>query len=196
MSKICSTCNEEKDFSCFFKNKNMKDGFSYSCKECIKQYKENNKDKINKTRRNYYKNNKDKFSIRQKKNYLKNREKIKLRNSKYYFLNKEKINSKHKEFRKANKESIILRNRVRKLKLKKTIKQLEIDKLLRNYNYCCYYCGINLKNEKMHLDHKIPLCKNGDHDILNLVPSCPSCNLRKGIKTEKEFTENLRNHVL
>jgi len=196
MFKICTTCSKEKDISDFYKNKNMKDGLAYSCKDCIKIYKIENKELINKTRREYYKYNKDKLVIQQQKKYLKHKISINIKSSEYYYFNKQEINQKHKIYRENNRQSILLRNRIRKLKLKtKTIKQLEIDILLNNYNYCCYYCGIDLKNVKMHLDHKMPLYKSGIHDITNLVPSCASCNLRKGTKTEKEFIEQLRNHV-
>lgn len=32
--KVCSKCNIEKDFNCFFKDRKSKDGFSYYCSKC------------------------------------------------------------------------------------------------------------------------------------------------------------------
>ena len=49
----------------------------------------------------------------------------------------------------------------------------------------CFYCFSDLT--KSHLEHKIPLSRDGRHDKSNLCLSCPSCNLRKGTKTAEEF---------
>lgn len=44
--KKCSSCNIEKTFDSFYKSKNRKDGYSYSCKQCA--------DKANKGTRDRY----------------------------------------------------------------------------------------------------------------------------------------------
>jgi hypothetical protein len=50
MSKVCSKCKEEKENSCFAKNKNRRDGLQTFCKECnnanIKTYYTNNQQKF------------------------------------------------------------------------------------------------------------------------------------------------------
>lgn len=51
----------------------------------------------------------------------------------------------------------------------------------------CYYCNSLLGNDK-HLEHKTPLIRGGGHVLENLCWACPSCNRRKGTKTEEEFT--------
>jgi 5-methylcytosine-specific restriction endonuclease McrA len=53
----------------------------------------------------------------------------------------------------------------------------------------CYLClkPINLENE--HIEHKIPISRNGSNDWENLAISCKTCNLRKNTKTEKEYIE-------
>jgi hypothetical protein len=40
--------------------------------------------------------------------------------------------------------------------------------------------------EQMHCDHIYPVCKGGNSSIINYVPSCKSCNLRKGSKLVTE----------
>ena len=52
----------------------------------------------------------------------------------------------------------------------------------------CYYCGDN--ESGLHVEHRIPLSRGGSNWPANLVPSCPSCNLQKGTKTETEFKKN------
>lgn len=58
----------------------------------------------------------------------------------------------------------------------------------------CYYCHcpIDLFNRTFHLEHCTPLSRGGKHCITNVVLSCPSCNLKKGSKTEEEFTNAKR----
>lgn len=55
ITKICTECNKEKEFTKFSKNKNTKDGFESRCKECKSDYDQKNKIKLNKQRRGYYK---------------------------------------------------------------------------------------------------------------------------------------------
>jgi 5-methylcytosine-specific restriction endonuclease McrA len=51
---------------------------------------------------------------------------------------------------------------------------------------CCRYCRTPLGKDK-HLDHRIPLARGGAHAPSNVCWSCPSCNLRKGARTEAEY---------
>jgi 5-methylcytosine-specific restriction endonuclease McrA len=58
----------------------------------------------------------------------------------------------------------------------------------------CVYCGVALTRRKgqpnsYHRDHVLAATKGGTEDIANLIPSCRTCNLRKGAKTFQEFTE-------
>jgi hypothetical protein len=54
----------------------------------------------------------------------------------------------------------------------------------------CFYCDDQLVIDgEWHIEHKYPKSKGGSNDIENLVPACPSCNLRKKDKTAKEFLE-------
>ena len=56
-TKICTKpkCLKEKLLSEFSKDKNTKDGLMPICKECIKKYHEENKERLNKNRRDFYK---------------------------------------------------------------------------------------------------------------------------------------------
>jgi len=58
--------------------------------------------------------------------------------------------------------------------------------LLQEQHGCCYYCQIPFQ-PNYDLEHKIPLSRGGMHDISNIVLSCRSCNVKKGIKTDEEF---------
>jgi hypothetical protein len=83
-----------------------------------------------------------------------------------------------------------------------------MDILATRFGWICHYCGIKLipydKENKYceliegvwvikdgyafsQLEHKTPECRGGSNDIDNLALSCPTCNLKKGTKTELEF---------
>lgn len=92
--KVCSKCKEEKEFIEFGKNNSRKDGFHPYCKSCVKDYFQNNKERINENRKEYGKE----YS-------KKNCEKIKEYQKEYRKNNIERIKKQTKEYRKNNKEN-------------------------------------------------------------------------------------------
>ncbi len=48
----------------------------------------------------------------------------------------------------------------------------------------CHYCG---SPDARHVDHVIPLCQGGTHDLVNLVRACGSCNSAKGPRTPEQW---------
>lgn len=55
MTKICTKCKRELDVLSFYKDKNKKDGLSCHCKDCQKQYRRDNIERILERERNYEK---------------------------------------------------------------------------------------------------------------------------------------------
>lgn len=51
--KICTKCNIKKDNSQFHKDKTNKDGYCAQCKICKKEYRDNNKQRFNESRRKW-----------------------------------------------------------------------------------------------------------------------------------------------
>jgi hypothetical protein len=49
----------------------------------------------------------------------------------------------------------------------------------------CYYCGAIASNG--HVDHLVPLSRNGTDNLSNLAWACQSCNTAKGSMTADEF---------
>lgn len=54
----------------------------------------------------------------------------------------------------------------------------------------CYWCGSDCK-DKFHVDHYVPLSKEGKHEAENLVIACPTCNLRKSAKDPYDFAQEV-----
>lgn len=66
-----------------------------------------------------------------------------------------------------------------------TIKELE--KWLTRSTYICYYSLEPLDFDKITVDHKIPINRNGTNDIENLCICSSNMNTAKGSMTEDEF---------
>lgn len=59
--------------------------------------------------------------------------------------------------------------------------------ILDYFNYRCAYCLQPLDGQTPVLEHLIPLSRGGQHDPLNVVPSCQPCNNSKFNRTPIEF---------
>lgn len=60
---------------------------------------------------------------------------------------------------------------------------------IKYYGNRCYLCRVDLTNEIIHKEHRIPFSRGGLNFISNIAPACSKCNLTKNSKTEKEFRE-------
>lgn len=115
ISKECSGCHEIKPVSEFNKNKGHIDGLQPKCKECIKKYRQENKDKskeyrqknkdrIKERKQEYYQKNKERFKERRQEYLQKNKDRIKERSQEYYQKNKERTRERHRKYYQENKE--------------------------------------------------------------------------------------------
>jgi len=52
--------------------------------------------------------------------------------------------------------------------------------LLNKYQYKCFLCDADLKNQRYHIDHWVAFSKGGTSEMANLRPLCARCNLQKG----------------
>lgn len=164
---------------------------------------EKRKETARKSRRKSYAANPDKFRLKAKEWREENPEKAKKTSSKSakkaYKKNPEKFKKKTRGWKEANPDKVRKMNRHRQsLKRAQSYSaeghvSRDIEKILmRIQEGKCYYCQGNLVDLGFHREHKIPLSRGGLHDDSNLVLSCPSCNLEKGAKTDKEFMESTR----
>ena len=75
-TKKCSKCGEVKPIGDFCKCKRYKDGHQCACKECAKQYYEENKERITEWHKLYYEENNKTIAEQHKQYYEENKEKI------------------------------------------------------------------------------------------------------------------------
>lgn len=182
-TKICTTCNIEKELSEFHKQKTGKFGVRGECKICMnsrnKQWRESNPEYI-------------------KQYYIDNQESLAEWGKLYYQDNKEAIAATKKQYRqtpagkaadKAGRHN--RRARIKNAHGKHTAKEiLELFDLQRGK---CPYCKAKLHKagkNKYHSDHVMPLSKSGSNDISNIQLLCAKCNHTKYNKLPEEFAAN------
>ena len=111
IEKECSKCGEVKPLDGFNKRKDSKDGYQYSCKECRKQYRQDNKEQIKEYKKQYRQDNKEAISEYNKENYQDNREERLERKKQYNQEHKEERNERERN-RRANDVAYALRQNV------------------------------------------------------------------------------------
>ena len=157
--KQCHICKVVKPVSSFYTAKNYNDGFQSRCILCEKQYQAN--------RRHLYLERHREYKRKWREN------------------NKEHDLAYNRAYRQANKEIWSAKERKRRAKMKANqnfkISKKQLKKL---YLGPCYYCKVD---EKMTLDHVVPIDRGGSHSIGNLVPACGNCNFSKGKKLLMEW---------
>ena len=170
--KRCGSCKQVKKSNDFYKDKHKKSGLSSHCKDCIRLYKEANKESI----RSYVKEYEEK-----------NSKEIAKRKQDYYYKNKEVINKRNSNYRKANKaKSNTLTRKYQADKLKRTPSWLTPhDYKVMESKYAMAAWLSAVVGRDYHVDHTIPLRgKNvsGLHvpDNLRIIPA--KDNLEKGNK--------------
>jgi len=170
--KKCTNCNIEKPFNCFYNNKNNKDKKAFHCKDCMKSYRDKNKEKIKINYTNWAKNNPDKIKEKSKvyiekrkkgiyKNYITSIE-FREKRLNYYYNNKEKIlNKLSKRYSTLkNDPYYALTKRLRSVsrRVKKKIKSEHETETILGCSYSNAYNRFKNKNkEGTHIDHIIPL---------------------------------------
>ena len=192
--KQCSKCNKNVNTKNYYKHKEMADGLFGKCKDCCKKYRMDNASNERRRAKQWQKKNKDRYKEYQKKwqkdnrNYMtkKCNEYVKKRMS-YDDEFKTRMNMRGK-----NRENLkratryYLEGRTNKIPEKSPSKQLM--KLFLIQEDKCIYCEKCIKEDR-HIEHIIPLSKNGSNHIHNLALSCPECNNKKSTKPIKEWLE-------
>lgn len=190
-TKICTKCGEEKAATSefFHKQRGGKYGVMGRCKECLKIYREENKEKIAKRNKQYHQENREKILKRKKQYSQENREKIADKNKKWRQANKERIAERERQYCQKNKHLLRQKSAKRRAsKLNQTPDYVNLDLIKLIYNHC---------PKGYHVDHMIPLANGGLHYESNLCYLPAGINTAKGVKTIEEFgEEEFYKHVI
>jgi hypothetical protein len=181
--KICTKCKENKTLDKFCKRKSRKSGFASACKDCDKEYRKNNKEKISKSNKKYNEKNKEHITKYQKEYNKANKKTIQEKRKKFCQLNKETISKKRKEYKKnksasnplfklKNNTQSLIRGSLKNSGYKKNSRTHEILKcsfkeFLEHLNNNPYKFSYGDKN--IDIDHIIPISTaNSEAEILEL----------------------------
>lgn len=197
--KFCAKCKCELPATTefFFRDNSRPDGLYHSCKDCESARKSewyrNNTEEAKKKRQKWRGNNKDKISDYGRKWNKDNNEKQRKNTQRWYHKNKKRRRELDRQWKERNPERAALISRTgshnRRAKLRLAEGTHTAEDILLQYEQQegrCYYCENELDGV-YHVDHVIPLSKDGSNDPTNLVCACPACNLSKNDRTPEEW---------
>ena len=176
--KVCNYCGIPQEKTQFHKCAKHKDGLSYKCKSCCrewaKQYRTDNVDKERERHAKYHADNKEKINARISAWQKNNRESSRERAKRFYLKNTEKELLRHKEWRKKNpkwteryaktyrqENSQMLRRQEAKrraIKIKAYVSWADPGKILEYYRMARFLT--HATGVRYEVDHIVPLQSN------------------------------------
>lgn len=167
----------------------------------LRGYYQNNKNKILKKQRTYYQQNKQKILEVNRQWKIENADKWKEYHKEYlkrYYQcpnNKRKRLDIYRRYRKRNADKISAykksergrevnnrswnKRRTLEKQLLATLTKEQWISIKERFNQKCAYC---LKDKSLTIDHFVPISKNGEFTVTNVLPACLSCNSSKGAR--------------
>ena len=155
-------------------------------------YRDRNRSEINASSRQWQVRNLEKFSAYQSEYRKKNSDSEKNRSSLWRRSNPERESARKSAYAKSHKEQRRLNEIDRRSAKKFSGGKLSRDiheRLIVLQKGKCACCKNDLSKIGYHLDHIIPLSKNGRHSDENIQLLCPPCNLSKSAKHPVDFMQ-------
>lgn len=182
-NKVCSRCQNEKEYGEFYQYKQSKDGLRPWCKLCWKAYLLENADRRRERAREYRKRKPEIFRAIKRRKYAKNPEQARGHSRKWAAKNRDRCRENLLSWRQRNPAQHCLleqTRRARKQGAGGSYTVAEWKELRAKYNNQCVRCG---QEKTLTADHVIPISKGGSSDISNIQPLCKPCNSSKRDKT-------------
>jgi len=123
-----------------------------------------------------------------------NKEKVRLSNRTYEEQHRELVRLYKSKYKKSVKgkntnRRCNHRRRARIKSLPATLTSVEWENILICFSNMCAYCGVS-QSELPYLleqDHIVPVSRGGGYTKDNIIPSCRTCNAKKGAKMLNEI---------
>lgn len=181
--KRCTHCQQIKSATTqyFFANKGMKDGLNFWCKECRKAWGDKHPEfGYSPTYYRQYAQTHQEVIAQRQRIYLKT-ESGKASRMRYA--------AGHQEEKRASVRN--RRSRIKAIPGTHTAQDIQIQ--YQRQKGKCYYCNRPIQGEKYHVDHTIPVTREGARNSIDhLVIACGPCNQSKGNKCPWEWPEGGR----
>ena len=167
--KVCTKCKKSLHLDCFYYHKQSKDGRKSWCKKCCKddtaKWRIQNRDRHIEYQRLYYMSHTIEYSVWHKN---------------YRIANLNRLQESARQRYRNNPIPYKIRSAQRRGREIGSISKVEWEAILSLYEYKCAYCNSN--DGVLEIEHIIPVSLGGRTEINNMVPSCRSCNRKKGGK--------------
>ena len=187
-SKTCTKCGEIKSFSEFGRHRKGKYGLCQRCKVCTREDDRlryaADLDRSREESRRTYQKHRATIAVRQKAYTEKNLDRIKARLREYYVINASTITAKSVAWKRANPDRVRGQEALRRSRKNKAggrHSAEDIRQILNLQKARCAICKVKVEID-YHVDHVIPLARDGSNDRSNLQILCKTCNCRKGSK--------------
>jgi 5-methylcytosine-specific restriction endonuclease McrA len=170
-------------------------------REASKAYRLANKEKIKAKQREYGIQNRAQLRENSRRYRARNHEQYAAKRHTYYLKNKERIDETRKKWLSSKpyyRAEVDRRRRARKAE--NGYESYTTEQVLELYGDVCYICNesIDLTAERqpgragweegLHIDHFIPISKNGPDTLANVRPTHGRCNLQKQSNLPKKAT--------
>lgn len=169
------------------------------CKACRKskssQYRQDNHEKVLEWQKRFRQEQGERHREQGRRSYHKNAESRKSRVRNYRKANLELVKSRSQARYKANPEVQRARARAYEARKRNSGGRHTADDIRHQFSAQsgrCFYCReilvleVGNKN-KFHVDHYIPLVRNGSNGPENIVCACPTCNTAKSGRLPDDF---------
>ena len=158
-----------------------------------KEYHAANRERIRARKRAHYAANRERLLADVKESQAEHHDEKIERDKRYYKEHREEILKVKKQYREehvsernawaAARRALLVGATIGNLaEVKEIYRKAREEKTIR-----CYLCGELIPMGKRHVDHIVPLSKNGAHRPSNLAVACEKCNLQKHDKMPGEI---------
>ena len=174
--KRCKDCERSRLVKFFSKHPRTRDRLQPRCKDCqramSKKHYEDNKQEYVDRAAAWAKANPEKAKAQSKKQ----QQKFRRKNRAYYL-------KRHADYKKVNRGQFTeYENRRRARKRGTEVEPIDRRAVYDRDEGLCHLCGDHVNYEDMHMDHVIPLSREGTHTYDNVAVACEPCNRKKWAK--------------